>query len=88
MKEGSLERGLHSAWEQLGPLSVGAVISSVVVVGASALLRRALGSKRHLLGWAGAAALLPIGLWLLSAGGEGGDAEHASDEASAPTAEA
>jgi len=54
--DGVLERSLGTAWEQLAPLSVGA----------TAVLRRALGSSRSILGWAGAVALLPIGYWLLS----------------------
>jgi len=64
--DGVLERSLGSAWEQLAPLSVGAVVSAAAIVGATALLRRALGSSRSVLGWAGAVALLPIGYWLLS----------------------
>jgi hypothetical protein len=65
-RDGVLERSLGSAWDQLGPLSVGAVVSAAAIVGATALLRRALGSSRSVLGWAGAVALLPIGYWLLS----------------------
>lgn len=64
--DGVLERSLGTAWEQLAPLSVGAVVSAAAIVGATAVLRRALGSSRSILGWAGAVALLPIGYWLLS----------------------
>ena len=64
--DGVLERGLGSAWKQLAPLSVGAVVSAAAIVGATALLRRTLGPSRSILGWAGAVALLPIGYWLLS----------------------
>ncbi len=68
--DGVLERGLGSAWKQLAPLSVGAVVSAAAIVGATALLRRALGPSRSILGWAGALALLPIGYWLLSDAGD------------------
>jgi hypothetical protein len=44
---------------------VGAAASSAVIVGASAVLRRALGPKARVLGWASTLALLPLGLWLL-----------------------
>ena len=64
--DGVLERSLGSAWEQLAPLSVGAVVSAAAIVGATKLLRRTLGPSRSVLGWAGAVALLPIGYWLLS----------------------
>jgi hypothetical protein len=65
--EFALERGLGPAWEKLGPLSAGAVVSSVVIVGAGSLLRRALGSRYgRALGWLSAAALLPLGVWLLA----------------------
>jgi len=83
--EGLLERGIESVWERLAPLSVGAVVSGVAVVGASALLRRALGSRKNILGWAGAAALLPIAFWLVSERAANGDRERASNEESAPS---
>ena len=64
--EGPLQRGLSSAWERVAPLSVGAVVSSAVIIAASAVLRRALGPKARLLGWAGTIAVLPLGAWLLT----------------------
>ena len=79
--DGALERGLGSAWERLAPLSVGAVVSAAAIVGATALLRRALGPSRRVLGWAGAIALLPIGYWLLSdAADEMGPAAEGKNE--------
>ncbi|KPK65476.1 MAG: hypothetical protein AMS21_04580 [Gemmatimonas sp. SG8_38_2] len=82
--EGLLERGIESVFERLAPLSVGAVVSGVAVIGASALLRRVLGSRKNLLGWAGAVALLPIAFWLASERAAHGDREGASDEGDAP----
>ncbi len=78
--DGVLERGLGSAWEQLAPLSVGAVASAAVILGVTGLLRRVLGPSRRVLGWAGAVALLPIGYWLLS--DTVAETAEAADEAS------
>lgn len=64
--EGPLERSGSSVWKRLAPLSVGAAASSAVIVGASAVLRRALGPRARFLGWASTATLLPLGLWLLA----------------------
>jgi hypothetical protein len=79
--DGVLERGLGSAWEQLAPLSVGAVVSAAAIVGATKALRRTLGPSRRMLGWAGAVALIPIGYWLLS------DAEDGTEREPAPSTE-
>jgi hypothetical protein len=63
-ERGLLERGLGSTWERLAPLSVGSIASGAVIVGAGVTLRALLGSKyRRIFGWAGALALVPIGLW-------------------------
>jgi hypothetical protein len=64
--QGPLERSVSPIWKRLAPLSVGAAASSAVIVGASAVLRRALGPRARVLGWASTVALLPLGLWLLA----------------------
>ncbi|HSG81210.1 MAG TPA: hypothetical protein VLC48_03095 [Gemmatimonadota bacterium] len=69
--EGVVARGLASAMERLGPLSVGAVTTSLLLVTGGRILRYALGagvSRR--LGWSSAAALLTLGLWLLTGPGD------------------
>jgi hypothetical protein len=67
MKDALFERVLGSAWERLGPLSAGAVAGSVVIVGARGLLRRLFGRRYgRVLSWVGAAALVPVALWLLT----------------------
>lgn len=62
-----LDRGLESVWSRLGPLSVGAVASSAVIV-ASGVLARRLFDLRGVRGlkWLGVATLVPLGLWLLA----------------------
>ncbi len=62
----SLQAGLASVWARIAPLSVGAVASSVAIIAASAVLRRALGPKARLLSWAGTVMVLPLGVWLLT----------------------
>jgi hypothetical protein len=67
LKDGVLDRGLVRAWERLAPLSAGSVASGIAILAGRSLLRRALGSRGgRALGWLGALALLPIGLWWLS----------------------
>lgn len=62
-----LERWLGPAWQRLTPLSVGAVVGAVVIVGSGTLLKRLLGSRRtRALGWIGSVALVSAALWLLS----------------------
>ena len=64
--ERSLQRGLASVWERIAPLSVGAIASGAVIIAASAVLRRLLGPRARVLGWAGTTIVLPLGLWLLT----------------------
>ncbi len=78
--QGPLERSVSSVWKRLAPLSVGAAASSAVIVGASVLLRRALGPKARVLGWASTVALLPLGLWLLARS----EQERAEEQAAQP----
>lgn len=74
---GVLGRGLASAWERLGPLSTGAVASGVLLVAGGRVLRRALGSHRsRRLGWSVLAALVPLGLWLLTEHGGTNEGEQ------------
>ena len=62
-----LERWLGPTWQQLAPLSAGAVASAVVIVGAGTVLKRLLGPRRAgALGWIGSVALVSAALWLLS----------------------
>lgn len=82
---GFLERKLASAWQQLAPLSAGAVVSSAVIVAGRGLLRRMLGSKRGSLGWASTLALIPFGLLLLAAARE--VREQAAEAGAAPESE-
>ena len=70
VSEGLLGRGLSSAWEQLGPLSVGAVASSLLLVSGGSLVRRLLGAGvGRRLGWSTTVALLSLGLWLVAGPG-------------------
>lgn len=62
----SLRRGLSSVWQRIAPLGIGSVASSAAIIAASAVLRRALGPKARLLGWAGTLVVLPLGIWALS----------------------
>lgn len=64
--ESSPQRGLASVWGRIAPLSVGAIASSAVIIGASAVMRRSLGPRARVLGWVGTAIVLPMGLWLLT----------------------
>jgi uncharacterized membrane protein len=67
VSESFLGRGVASTWERLAPLSAGAVATSVVIVGARAVLRRAVGrGGARALGLLAAASLVPLGLWWLS----------------------
>jgi hypothetical protein len=75
--EALLERVFGPAWERLGPLSAGAVASSVAIVAARGLLRRVFGRRYgKYLSWAGAVVLVPVALWLF--GGE--DAKNGGRE--------
>jgi hypothetical protein len=78
---GFLERKLALAWEQLAPLSAGAVVSSAAIVAGRGLLRRLLGSKRGGLTWASTVALIPFGLLLLAAAREVRERPASADEA-------
>jgi hypothetical protein len=70
VSEGMLGRGLSSAWQQLGPLSVGAVASSLLLVTGGRLLGRVLGvGAGRRLGWSTTVALLSVGLWLVAGPG-------------------
>lgn len=72
-----IDLGVGHFWDRLSPLSAGAVASGVVIVSACTLLRRALGfNRRGGLGWLTAAALVPLGLWLLAGTGDGETAEE------------
>lgn len=67
MTDGLIDRVVGPAWDRLGPLSAGAVAGSVVIVGARGLLRRLFGRRSgRIMSWMGAAALVPVALWLLS----------------------
>jgi len=84
-KRGLLERGLGSTWERLAPLSVGSIASGAVIVGAGVTLRALLGSRyRRIFGWAGALALVPIGLWWWSERKAAADEPEAASEDSRP----
>ncbi len=71
-----IARGLSSAWERLGPLSTGAVATSLLVVTGGRLLGRAvgLGAGRRF-GLSAAVGLLSLGLWLLTGPGKADDTE-------------
>ena len=73
----AIARGLSSAWERLGPLSTGAVATSLLVVTGGRLLGRAvgLGAGRRL-GLSAAVGLLSLGLWLLTGPGKADDTER------------
>ena len=67
MSDALVDRVVGPAWERLGPLSAGAVAGSVAIVGARGFLRRVFGRRYgRIMSWVGAAALLPVALWLLS----------------------
>jgi hypothetical protein len=83
--ESSLQRGLSSVWKRVAPLSVGAVASSAAIIAASAVLRRALGPKARLLGWAGTIVVLPLGTWLLTRRDERMGPDASGDAAKLPT---
>ncbi len=84
-ERGLLERGLGSTWERLAPLSVGSIASGAVIVGAGLTLRALLGSRyRRMFGWAGALALVPIGLWWWTERKAAADEPEASAEAAPP----
>jgi hypothetical protein len=69
-----IARGLTSAIDRLGPLSVGAVATSLLLVTAGRILRLALGAgARRRLGWSSAAAFSTLGLWLLTGPGDASD---------------
>ncbi len=74
----AMDRDVEAAWKRFAPLSVGSVASSAVIVAALALVRRLLGPRSRLLGWASAGVLLPLALWLLwqAEEPEDGEAEH------------
>ena len=62
-----LDRWLGPAWQRLTPLSAGAVLGAVVIVGSGTLLKRLLGSRSsRALGWIGSVGLVSAALWLLS----------------------
>lgn len=53
------------AWvDRMAPISVGAVVGSVAVIGAGSVLRFLL-RRSPTLRWAGALAAVPVGIWLL-----------------------
>ena len=81
-----LDRGFGSSWEQLAPLSAGAVASCIVIVGALSVVRRLLGTRHgRVLGFLAGAALVPAGLWLLSrSNGPAGSERTADDGEAAP----
>ena len=87
-REGSsLQRGLSSVWERIAPLGVGAVASSAVVIAASAVVRRTLGRRARVLGWAGTLVMLPLGFWALSRRDEGRASDAGRAEAELPPPE-
>lgn len=75
--------GLRSAWERLGPLSTGAVATSLLLVTGGRLITRALGlGPGRRFGLSAAVGVLSLGLWLLTGPGtaadsQAEDAEHA-----------
>lgn len=84
-REGSsLQRGLSSVWKRIAPLGVGAVASSAVVIAASAVVRRTLGPRARVLGWAGTLVMLPLGFWALSRREEGLTSDAGPAEAELP----
>jgi hypothetical protein len=81
MTDGLIDRVVGPAWDRLGPLSAGAVAGSVVIVGARGLLRRLFGRRSgRIISWAGAAALVPVALWLLSGNERTKDSEPRAGE--------
>lgn len=81
---GSLQRGLSSVWQRIAPLGVGAVASSAVVIASSAVLRRTLGPRARVLGWASTLVVLPLGLWALSRKDEGRTSDAGPVQAELP----
>jgi hypothetical protein len=78
LAESAVGRGLVAGWEKLSPLSAGAVVTSLLVVGAAAALKRSLGrGASRTLGLLGTAVAVPLVLWLLS----GDDESRAEREA-------
>ena len=66
-----IARGLGSAWERLGPLSAGAVATSLLLVTGGRLLSRAVGlGIGRRLGLSTVAGLLSLGLWLVAGPGD------------------
>jgi hypothetical protein len=84
--ESRLQRGLTSIWERIAPLSVGSVVGSTAIIAASAVLRRALGPRARILGWAGTIVVLPLGIWALSRIDEREKLEARAAEAELPPA--
>jgi len=81
MTDALVERVLGPAWERLGPLSAGAVAGSAALVGARGLLRRLFGRRYgRIISWVGAAALVPVALWLLSGKERAEDSEPQAGE--------
>ncbi len=87
-REAEVERSgdpIDSLWQRLAPLSTGAVAGGLVIVGATSLLRRALGARYgRRLSWGGALALIPLGLWLFLRDGRAepdGSADETGEEA-------
>ncbi len=84
MTDAVIERVVGPAWERLGPLSAGAVAGSFALVGARGLLRRLMGRRYgRILSWAGAVALVPVALWLLSGSERENELEPQADDDSA-----
>lgn len=86
MTDALIDRALGPAWERLGPLSAGAVAGSVAIVGARGILRRLFGRRYgRIVSWVGAAALVPVALWLVSGNEKAKDlAPRAGDGADLP----
>lgn len=81
MSDALIDRVVGPAWERLGPLSAGAVAGSVAIVGARGFLRRVFGRRYgRIMSWVGAAALVPVALWLLSGNERAKDQELQAGE--------
>ncbi len=81
MSDALIDRVVGPAWERLGPLSAGAVAGSVAIVGARGFLRRVFGRRYgRIISWVGAAALVPVALWLLSGNERAKDQELQAGE--------
>jgi hypothetical protein len=72
-----IARGLTSAWERLGPLSTGAVATSLLLVTGGRLFGRAVGlGVGRRFGLSAAVGMLSLGLWLVTGPGKAANSER------------